>query len=113
MVGEESIDEIVMSDTSVGPKEIIKEQLEEYDDEEVSKLAMDLYDFLSKDKIDESKELTDQFFDEFYKTPVKDIDFKVEEIDDDTPMEKPKEKEKEEPKEKSKEVQVTFKGGQE
>lgn len=101
MVGEESIDYITVNDTSVGPKEIIKEQLKEYDDKEITKLAMDLYEFLSKDKIDESKELTDQFFQEFYKTPVKDMEFENEEMDEDTPKEKPKE------------VQTTFEGGQE
>jgi DNA repair exonuclease SbcCD nuclease subunit len=99
MAGEKPIDEIIESDTSVGPKEIITEQLSKYDDEEVSKLAMDLYDFLSKDKIDESKELADQFFEEFYKTPVEDMEFQSEEIEEDTPEEKPKE------------VQVTFKEG--
>ncbi len=66
MAGEEDIDEIIRSD-SVGPKELLVEQLDGYDDN-VSKLAIDLYDLLSKDMIEESGELINQFFDDNFKT---------------------------------------------
>ncbi|WP_405303295.1 exonuclease SbcCD subunit D [Methanobrevibacter sp.] len=66
--------EIIINDSSVGPEQIIKEHLKGYDDEAVSNLAIDLYDYLSKDKIDESRDLIDNFYDEYYHTSVEDIE---------------------------------------
>ena len=91
---------------SVGPKEIIGKQLEEYKDDEIIGLAKDLYDYLSKDKIDESKSLVDQFFEDKYHTPVEDLEFEVEE---EIEYEAPKPKSKPKPKD----VQVKFEEGQE
>ena len=60
--------EVIINDSQVGPKQILKEQLKGYDDEAVSNLAIDLYDYLSKDKLDESKDLINQFYEEYYHT---------------------------------------------
>ena len=69
-----------------------------YDDEAVTNLAVDLYDYLSKDKLDESKDLVDQFYEDNYHTVIEeDEDLIIEDIDEETPLEKPKDK------------QVTFK----
>jgi len=97
MLGEESIDDIINQDTGVGPKELLVDQLKGYGDSNVNQLAVDLYDFLSKDKIDESKELVDQFFNEFYNKSKDDVEFKTEEVETE-----------EAPQEKSEDVQVTF-----
>ena len=48
-------------------------------------------------KIDESKELVDQFFNEFYNKSKDDVEFKTEEVETE-----------EAPQEKSEDVQVTF-----
>ena len=53
-------------DVSIGPEELITEQLKHYDCDELNQFGLDLYDFLSKDKIDESRDLVEQFFSEFY-----------------------------------------------
>ena len=67
MLGEKSIDELFDDDNvNIGPKELIIKQLEDYGDDNVNQLALDLYDYLSKDKIDESKDLIEQFYSEFY-----------------------------------------------
>ena len=66
MAGEKSIDELFEEDANIGPKDIIRKQLEDYNSEEVNQLALDLYDNLSKDRIEESRDLLEQFFDEYY-----------------------------------------------
>ena len=102
MVGEESIDDIILRNDHVGPKEIIAEQLKGYDNEEINRLAMDLYDFLSKDKIEESKELADQFFNDNYQTPVEEMELETEELAI-----------YDAPRQKSKDVQTKFEGAEE
>ncbi len=78
---DEDIDVVLSEDKEgVGPKEIIGDQLNEYGDDIVS-LANDLYDFLSRDKHDESRELVDQFFEEYYKTPAEQIESEIEDIE--------------------------------
>ncbi len=96
--------EILEEIDSVGPKELIIEKLEEYDNDDVNNLAIELYDYLSKDKLEESQGLIDQFFMENYQTENDEIEFKAEteEIEDIV--------EEETSEEKSKDVQVTFKG---
>ena len=96
MAGEESIDEIINQNESVGPKDLIVEQLEGYGNDEIDKLAVDLYDYLSKDKIEESRELINQFYEEYYSN-TKDVEFRTEVIEKD-----------EEPQE-SEDIQSTFK----
>ena len=100
MVGEESIDDIIVHTESVGPKELIIEKLEDYEDKDVEKLAIELYDYLSKDKLEESQVLIDQFFIEKYNTSKDDEEIKTEET-------LPDEAEEETPE--SKDIQVTFK----
>ncbi|MBQ6511162.1 DNA repair exonuclease [Methanobrevibacter sp.] len=77
--------EVIINDSQVGPKQILKEQLKAYDDEAVTNLAIDLYEYLSKDKLDESKDLIEQFYEEYYHTSVENI----EEIEDETLLEEP------------------------
>ncbi|WP_067042641.1 DNA repair exonuclease [Methanobrevibacter sp. YE315] len=100
MAGEESIDEILKQNDSVGPKELIVEQLEGYGNSDVNQLAVDLYDFLSKDKIEESRDLINQFYNDYYSSNNDDIEFKTEEIERD-----------ETPQEESEDVQTTLNEG--
>ena len=96
MVGEESIDEIISHNESVGPKDLLIEQLEDYGSEDVNKLAVDLYDYLSKDNLEESGELINHFYEEYYSNN-DDMDFKAEISEED-----------EEPQEESEDIQTTF-----
>ena len=66
MLGEEDIDVIINQKDSLGPLEILKEQLDAYGDESVTRLGLDVYTFLSKDKIDEADEILNHFFDDYY-----------------------------------------------
>ena len=92
MAGEESIDEILNKKDALGPKELLIEELKGYGNSDVNNLAIELYENLSKDKIEESRELIDQFFEQFYSN-ADDVEFETEQP----------------PKEEPKEVQVTFK----
>jgi len=96
------VDEITVEvnpeDTGVGPKELLDEALEGYGSDRVNKLANDLYDYLSKNKLEESEELLDSFFNENYQTELEEIEFKTEEIE-----------KKETPTEEKQDLQVTFK----
>ena len=69
-------------------KELIVDKLKEFDNENVTKLAIDLYEYLSKDKLYESEELINQFFHEHYRSSENVVE------DENTPKE---------------DVQVTFK----
>ena len=90
-VDEEDIDIVMDENDSLGPKEILKEQLKTYDDESISNLAVDLYELLSKDKVDESLDLINQYFDEYYRTEIEDEVIEIEEFEDEeTQLEKPK-----------------------
>ena len=90
-VDEEDIDIVMDENDSLGPKEILKEQLKTYDDESISNLAVDLYELLSKDKVDESLDLINQYFNEYYRTEIEDEVIEIEEFEDEeTPLEKPK-----------------------
>jgi DNA repair exonuclease SbcCD nuclease subunit len=91
-------DVIIEENQKVGPKELIVKQLEGYGNSDVDTLATDLYDLLSKDKIDESSELINQFYDEHYAHIKEDVEFKTEKPDGEQP-----------PKEEEKDKQVTFK----
>ncbi|WP_298498654.1 DNA repair exonuclease [uncultured Methanobrevibacter sp.] len=78
-------------DSPVGPEELLIEKLEGYENEDVQKLAVDLYNFLSKDKLEDSQELIDQYFIEHYPS--------LESEDDEEESEKDTD-----------DIQVTFKG---
>ncbi len=96
MAGEEDLDVIINQSESLGPDDLLKEQLGNYGDESVIRLGLDLYHFLSKDKIEESEDILKQFFDENYHIADEDVELEEEEIE-------------EEPSEGEKEIQVTFK----
>ena len=103
MLGEESIDEITSSISRVGPEELIVGQLEVYENEDVDKLAIELYHMLSKDSLEESQLLIDQFYEEHYKTP-------NEDLEDDAQKDEEELLHKKAPEEKTGDIQVTFKG---
>ena len=69
MAGELPVEYLLENDNALGPKELLSEQLTKYyNSDDVNQLAADLYDYLSKDKLEESKALITQFFDDFYNT---------------------------------------------
>ena len=67
-VGEMDNDALLDKNDSIGPKELILNQLKDYDSEEVNNLAVDLYDLLSKDNLEDAEELIIQFYKENYHT---------------------------------------------
>ena len=84
------------TENPLGPPQLLEKQLEEYRNGEATTLGVDLYHMLSKDKIDESREIINQYFDENFTSSVEDSEFEAEELEMDQP---PEEKE---------DVQVTF-----
>ncbi len=64
--GEENIDLIIDKENALGPIEVLSSRLESYDDEDITKLAIELYNLLSKDEIEESRQLIDEFYKERY-----------------------------------------------
>ena len=69
------------SDGKIGPKELLVERLEGYGNSDVTNLATDLYELLSKGKMDESQEIIDQYFNEHYDNEEKTHEFVTEEIE--------------------------------
>jgi DNA repair exonuclease SbcCD nuclease subunit len=63
--GEENIDLIIDKENALGPIEVLSSRLESYD-EDITKLAVDLYNLLSKDKMDEAEELIGEFYNKKY-----------------------------------------------
>ena len=61
-------------------------------------MAIDLYDYLSKDKLDEAGELISQFYDEHYRNIQEDVEFKTEEVEKESDSQK-----------ESGDIQLTFK----
>ena len=84
------------TENPLGPPQLLEKQLEEYRNGEATTLGVDLYHMLSKDKIDESREIINQYFDENFTSSVEDSEFEAEELEMDQP---PEEKE---------DIQVTF-----
>ena len=95
MAGEDDLDVIINQTDSLGPDELLKEQLDSYGEESVTRLGLDLYHYLSKDKIEESEDILKQFFDDHYHVEIEDVEMDIDEIE---------EKSDEKPN-----VQVTFK----
>ena len=93
------VDEMNPEGDGVGPKELVTQQLEGYGNTDIKILATDLYELLSKDKIDEANEIIHQFYDEFYANNRDDVEFKTEKVEKEQP-----------PQEEKEDVQVTFKG---
>ena len=94
MVDEGDFDSFVDKNDSLGPKELILNQLKDYDSEEVNSLAVELYNLLSKDNLNDAEELIIQFYKDNYQTKY------------DTPTKK--EVVEEENEESPEDVQVTF-----
>ena len=97
MVDEGDFDSFVDKNDSLGPKELILNQLKDYDNEEVNSLAVELYNLLSKDNLNDAEELIIQFYKDNYQTKY------------DTPTKK--EVVEEENEESPEDVQVTFDEG--
>ena len=64
--GEENIDLIIDKENALGPIDLLASRMEHYDDEEITKLAVELYNLLSKDQIEESRQLLDEFYKQKY-----------------------------------------------
>ncbi|MDO5810067.1 DNA repair exonuclease [uncultured Methanobrevibacter sp.] len=82
--------------SKLGPEELLKIQLKGYGSN-VDVLSTELYDLLSKDKLEEAKEIIDQFYNDHYANINEDVEFKTEKVEEETP------------KEEKPEGQVTFK----
>ena len=63
---EVDVDAISNDENALRPKELLIDELKEYDSEDVNNLAVELYDLLSKNKTEESEDLIRQFFNEKY-----------------------------------------------
>ncbi len=82
MAGEQ-VELINLNQDKIGPEQLIEKQLEGYGNSEVTTLAIDLYHYLSKDKLDESHELIHQYYDDHYSNDDKNVEFKTEDIKND------------------------------
>ena len=92
----------IISDTDVhegrvGIEELLTEQLNVYDNEDVNVLGVELYKYLSKDRLEESGNLINQFYEEHYHHVDEEIEFKTEKV-----------KKDEVPDEDSKDIQLTL-----
>ncbi|WP_462316557.1 metallophosphoesterase family protein [Methanobrevibacter sp.] len=96
MEGDDDLPIEIDTENPLGPTQLLEKQLEEYRNGETTALGVDLYHMLSKDKIDESREIINQYFDENFTSSVGDSEFEAEELEMDQP---PEEKE---------DIQVTF-----
>ena len=96
MAGEE-YELIEVESRKLGPEQLIESKLEGYGNSYVKTLAIDLYHLLSKDKVEESQELINQYFNDHYANVVEDMEFKTEQV------------KKEEDLQEKDDVQVTFK----
>ena len=96
MAGEE-YELIEVESRKLGPEQLIESKLEGYGNSDVKTLAIDLYHLLSKDKVEESQELINQYFNDHYVNVVEDMEFKTEQV------------KKEEVSPEKDDVQVTFK----
>lgn len=63
---DEEVEELINRDTSLGPKELLVEGLKEFDDESISRLAIDLYDSLSKDDNEGSEKIISDYYDNHF-----------------------------------------------
>ena len=68
---------------NIGPEKLLVDQLKEYGNSDVDTLATDLYRLLSKDKVDEAREIIAQFYEEHYATVTEDVELKTEEPPED------------------------------
>ena len=69
---EVDVNAIINEENALGPKELLINELKEYDSEDINNLAVELYDLLSKNKTEESQDLINQFFRQNYSVIDKD-----------------------------------------
>jgi DNA repair exonuclease SbcCD nuclease subunit len=109
------IDEIFVRDNPIGPKELIVEKLDGYGNSDVKKLALDLYELLSRDKLEDSQGVIDQYYERNYLSPGDDVEFTTEEFERDVADSEIFESDsiepmpEEEEEDATKDIQVTFK----
>ena len=63
---EESIELIINQENALGSVEVLSDRLKIYENEDITKFAIELYALLSKDLIEDSQELVKSLFDEKY-----------------------------------------------
>ena len=56
----------IKDNTSLEPKDLLVESLKSFDNEDISNLAVDLLDSLSKDKFEDSQKIADLFYEEYF-----------------------------------------------
>ena len=81
MVDEENPFILDKDDGTIGPEDLIVEQLKEYNNDEVNIFAVELYHLLSKDKLEESGELINRFFEENYSNVNEVVEFVTEDVE--------------------------------
>lgn len=59
---DEEVEELIRKDTSLGPKELLIEGLKEFNNESVEKLAVELYDSLSKENNENSEKIISDYY---------------------------------------------------
>ncbi len=101
------IEDIIVREAPVGPKELILEKLEDYENEDIGKLAIDIYDLLSKDKLEDARGVIDQYYAEHYPLD-EDMEVTIETIEDEFEDEMA-ESEDEISEDETDDTQVTFK----
>ncbi|KZX17506.1 putative metallophosphoesterase YhaO [Methanobrevibacter cuticularis] len=63
MINEENING---DNSSLEPRDLLIEHLKSFDNEDISNLAIDLLDNLSKDKLEESEKIANNFYEEYF-----------------------------------------------
>jgi DNA repair protein SbcD/Mre11 len=59
-------EKLIGDNTSLEPKDLLVEQLKSFGNEDISNLAIDLLDSLSKDKFEESEKIANSFYEEYF-----------------------------------------------
>ena len=80
MAGQEAINLDDFDNNRVGPEQVLIEKLKGYGNSKIDALAIDLYRLLSKDKLDESHELINQYYNDNYAHVNAGNDFIVEKV---------------------------------
>ncbi len=70
------------SDSGIEITELIKENLEKYEDETITNLAIDIYQNLSKNQNETAEEVINQFYEDYYEVDIKDMDVTDESTSD-------------------------------
>jgi len=59
-------EKLIGDNNSLEPKDLLAEHLKSFDNEDISSLAIDLLDSLSKDKLEESEKISNAFYEEYF-----------------------------------------------